>query len=178
MEVIDNYPKFRISVKINQGVNLRKFKKKIRESNPMSYCSISFFFFFFYCIMSKSKYACHFKDICGIHKPKVADAFSTSNTMARAWGGGAMTHTHRVSGDRDPSEDAPWWTLWDNLLSGLSCLSYAIIFHYHLFLAFLTFFTSRVVPSIGFCSWCPGKERKHAKTEGTGKQQVKCSYNA
>lgn len=89
------------------------------------------------------------------------------------------THTHLVSGDRDPSEDAPWYTLWDSLLSGLSSLSYAIILHsWRLFLAFLTFFTSRVVPSIRFCSWCPGRESKHAKTEGKGKEQVKCSCNA
>lgn len=85
----------------------------------------------------------------------------------------ARTRTHLVSGDRDPSEDAPWYTLWDNLLSGLSSLSYAIIFHsWRLFLAFLTFFTSRVVPSIRFCSWRPGKESKHAKTEGRGKRQL------
>ena len=83
------------------------------------------------------------------------------------------THTHLVSGDRDPSEDAPWYTLWDSLLSGLSSLSYAIILHsWRLFLAFLTFFTSRVVPSIRFCSWCPGREGKHAKTEGRGKQKL------
>lgn len=88
------------------------------------------------------------------------------------------THTHLVSGDRDPSEDAPWYTLWDSLLSGLSSLSYAIILHsWRLFLAFLTFFTSRVVPSIRFCSWCAGRESKHAETEGKGKEQVKCSCN-
>ena len=82
------------------------------------------------------------------------------------------THTHLVSGDKDPSEDAPWCALCDNLVSGLSSLSYAIIFHsWRLFLAFLTFFTSRVVPSIRFCSWRP-RRKASVPRQREGKEQV------
>ena len=84
----------------------------------------------------------------------------------------ARTHTHLVSGDKDPSEDAPWCVLCDNLVSGLSSLSYAIIFHsWRLFLAFLTFFTSRVVPSIRFCSWRP-RRKASVPRQREGKERV------
>lgn len=55
MEVIDNYPKFRISVKINQGVNLRKFKKKKSEKVTQCLTVVFLFSFSFFTVLCQSQ---------------------------------------------------------------------------------------------------------------------------